>query len=100
LTAVRVSPFSFSFFFYCSFSLAQEDGRLIGTAGYLPQEFTTSTVPALGSLEGRPVRADWVLDVQQRAGSTGKGFVRDWWLDFASDNCLHFQGILYMSFII
>jgi hypothetical protein len=51
-----------------------------------------STVPALGSLEGRPVRAEWVLDVQQRAGSTGTGFVRDWWLDFTSDNCLHFQG--------
>jgi hypothetical protein len=66
----------------------------------VPQEFTASTVPALGSLlEGRPVRADWVLDVQQRAGSTGTGFVRDWWLDFASDNCLNFQGILYISLI-
>ncbi|ELR16378.1 FGGAP repeat domain containing protein [Acanthamoeba castellanii str. Neff] len=57
-----------------------------------PQQFTVSTAPDLGSLAGRPVRADWHLNVEHRDNATGTGFVRDWWLDFTSDNCLHFQG--------
>lgn len=50
------------------------------------KEWTGETVPELAtSFGGRPALAEWVLSVEQ---ADGTGYVRDWWLDVTTHNCL------------